>query len=62
MKEHILIDVTITGEVIIEGVGFKGNACDKALKAFEEAAGVVKSKKKKPEYYSTATNQQKVGG
>ena len=60
--KQIEIEVSETGEVKIEAVGFKGNSCEQATKAFEKALGVVRDKKKKPEYYQnqTTTNQKHV--
>lgn len=60
--KNIQVDISNTGEVTIEAVGFKGNACEKATEALENALGVTKSKKKKPEYWQTNTQQQKIGG
>ena len=56
--KQIIIEVSPEGELKIEAVGFKGAACVKATEAFEKALGVVKSKTKKPEYYSQTTNTQ----
>lgn len=47
----IEIEVAATGEIKIEAMGFKGNACEKATAAIEAALGVKKSSKKKPEFY-----------
>ena len=60
---HKSIEVTIDPEgiVTIEATGFRGNACGNATKEIEEALGLQKSHKKKPEYYSlTTTTQQQV--
>lgn len=56
--KQIIIEVSATGELKIEAVGFKGNACEKATRALEEALGKPSNRKKKPEYYQTNTNQQ----
>jgi hypothetical protein len=50
--KHIEVEVAATGEVKIEAVGFKGNSCEQATKALEQALGATASKKKKPEYYN----------
>ena len=60
--KQIIINVSATGEVTIEAVGFKGSSCDKATEAFEKALGAAKSKTKKPEYYASARTQQRIGG
>ena len=51
MKPTIEIIVSPTGDIAIEGVGFKGADCEKATRFLEEALGVVNSKVKKPEFH-----------
>ena len=58
----ITIEINNDGEVVIETLGFKGEACAKATEAIEKALGVPSSRKKKPEYYDQSSNTQKVGG
>jgi hypothetical protein len=60
--KQIIVTVTPEGEVQIEAVGFKGNACESATKAIEQALGVKKGFKKKPEYYASNTTTQRIGG
>lgn len=60
---EIIIDDN--GEVIIDGEGFDGKGCEKALGEYLKALGKEKSSKKKAEFYQK--NQQigqsnKVGG
>jgi hypothetical protein len=47
------IEITVDpeGKVTVEGVGFKGKSCDKAMEAYEKALGTSGKKKLKPEYY-----------
>lgn len=54
---HRTIEVTIDpeGTVILEATGFRGNACEKATKEIEEALGLQKTRKKKPEYHAINT-------
>jgi len=54
---HRTIEVTIdpAGTVIVEATGFRGNACEKATKEIEEALGLQKTRKKKPEYHALTT-------
>ena len=61
--KQIIIDVTPEGAVKIEAIGFKGQACEAATKAVEEALGFVASRKRKPEFQQSAltVGQQKVG-
>ena len=63
MSRSIQVVVGPTGEVTIEAAGFKGQACEKATAALEAALGVVKGRKKKPDYYAQAVvaTQQRVG-
>ena len=59
MKPTIEIVVALTGEVLIEGVGFKGADCEQATRFLEVALGVVNSKAKKPEYHQQARSTLK---
>lgn len=47
----ITVTVSPKGEVAIEGSGFKGPACDKAMTEIESALGITKARKNKGEYY-----------
>ena len=51
------IEITITedSQITIEGTGFKGKACDKAMEAFEVALGKQTERKNKAEYYQVTT-------
>jgi hypothetical protein len=51
MKPSIEILIQPTGELQIEGLGFKGSSCEAATKALEAALGVTTATKKKPEYH-----------
>lgn len=57
--KSITIEVAANGEVTIEGHGFKGADCEKATKAMEEALGVAKNRKKKPDYYQHEVKTQR---
>lgn len=46
----IIVDISETGEVSIEAVGFKGKACETATASLEKALGVTTGSKRKPEY------------
>jgi hypothetical protein len=63
MQKQIIVTVNQSGEIEIEAVGFKGNACEKATKALEDALGVAGKRKKKPEYHFTSgvSQQQTIG-
>jgi fatty acid/phospholipid biosynthesis enzyme len=51
MKE-IIVTIKKDGTTEIEGKGFVGNACDKAMEPIEKALGKVAKKKLKSEYYT----------
>ncbi len=55
----IIVDVSPTGEVKIDAVGFKGNACQQATAAIERALGKVTSKQFKPEAHTQTQTQTK---
>jgi len=62
-KRSIDVIVNTDGTLIIDAVGFKGAACDKATRFLEEALGVAGPKQKKPEYHQrgTTAHVQKLG-
>lgn len=60
MKE-IEIRVGADGSIEVEGHGFKGVECDKALAAIEEALGVAEKRTNKPEYRQNNTTSQHLG-
>ena len=59
------IDVIINtdGSLVIDAVGFKGAACDKATRFLEEALGQIATKQRKPSYNerNQTKQQQQVG-
>lgn len=60
MKE-VVVDITGSGEVKIDAIGFKGRDCEEVTKAITRAlGGDVKSDKKKPEYNERRSEQRKV--
>jgi len=63
MNRSIVVVIGPKGEILIEGVGFKGSSCEKATRYIEEALGTVWHRVKKPEHSQTRTtsNQQEVG-
>lgn len=60
MKE-ILIDISPTGDVTIEGKGFAGPECKLFTKELEDALGDVTKTELKPEYRRNATVTRKAG-
>jgi hypothetical protein len=51
MKPSIEILIQPTGELQVEGIGFKGSDCEQATQVIEAALGITKAKVKKPEYH-----------
>jgi len=60
MKPSITVEVSPTGDLSIEGVGFKGPECETATRFLEEALGIVRTQAKKPEYHQRQLKTQKV--
>jgi len=50
MAKSIVIDFDESGDCSIEGEGFVGPECDKALREIETALGQTTNRTKKPEY------------
>ena len=63
MKRTIEVIVSVSGEIQIDAVGFKGADCDQATKFLEEALGVVHQKQRKPEFHrrTKSKHQQRIG-
>lgn len=61
MNKQVIIQVSPDGEVKIDAVGFKGNACEKATAALIKAMGQVTKSAKKPEFFAQQTQEQKAG-
>jgi len=63
MKKTIEVTFTPAGEFTVQTFGFKGNSCNQATKAFEEALGQVESSRHTAEFFQSETtkNQQKLG-
>ena len=59
----IEVIVNTDGSLIIDAVGFKGPACEKATRFLEEALGQIASKQRKPAFNerNQAHRQQRVG-
>ena len=51
MSRRIQVRVSSTGEVEVEAKGFKGNGCEAATKAIEEALGQPSERRRKPEFW-----------
>jgi hypothetical protein len=57
--KQIEVIVSPDGEVTIDVVGFKGQGCEKATKALEEAMGITGKRNRKPEYHAHEAATQK---
>jgi len=58
-QEKVTVTFKKGGKVVVEGHGFKGGTCDKALESFEKAVGKKKKQTLKPEYYEQNTEKKK---
>ena len=58
-QRSIEVIVHTDGSLIIDAVGFKGPACDKATRFLEEALGRIASKQRKPAYNERNRTQTK---
>ena len=58
-KRSIDVIVNTDGSLIIDAVGFKGPACDKATRFLEEALGQIAGKQRKPAYNERNRTQTK---
>ena len=54
MQKKITIDFAEDGSIKIEGHGFRGVECDKAMAEIEKSLGTQTSRKNKPEYLAQA--------
>jgi hypothetical protein len=59
MKPSITVEVSPTGDIRIEGHGFKGPECEAATRFLEQALGIVRAKQRKPEYNQSTTTKLK---
>ncbi len=63
IKPTIEVIVSLTGDISIDAVGFKGADCERATRFLEQALGVTKTRVKKPEYHqSRQTHQRQTAG
>jgi hypothetical protein len=65
MSRRIHVKVSPTGEITVEAEGFKGNGCEAATKAIEDALGKPGQRTRKPDFWRQSNshqNQQQIGG
>ena len=58
MSRKIHVRITPAGEITVEAEGFKGNGCECATKAIEEALGNAGTRTRKPDFWRQASRQQ----
>ncbi len=58
-KPSIDVIVNTDGSLIIDAIGFKGPACEKATRFLEEALGQIATKQRKPAYNERNRTQTK---
>lgn len=65
MSRRIQVRITLAGEITVEAQGYKGNGCEAATKAIEEALGKPGTRTRKPDFWrqeNSRNNDQKLGG
>lgn len=65
MSRRIHVRISPAGEITVEAEGFRGNGCEAATKAIEDALGKPGTRNRKPEFWrqeNRQRNQQKLGG
>lgn len=65
MSRRILVRISATGDTTVEAEGFKGNGCEAATKAIENALGKRRERTHKPEFRQqsqTHQNTEHLGG
>ena len=55
MSKQITVDFAEDGSIKIEGHGFKGVECDKAMAEIEKSLGTQTSRKNKAEFHAQTT-------
>jgi uncharacterized protein YuzE len=60
MAKEIVIDIDENGNCKLEGMGFMGPECEKAMSEIESALGTTTSKVLKPEHSVVVRNKTKL--
>lgn len=60
MKKQINVCITPEGKIVVEGAGFKGSGCEKAIKKLLDGLGKAEGKKKHEYYLQDTSNQTKI--
>ena len=64
MSRRIHVRISPIGEISVEAEGFKGNGCEAATKAIEDALGKPRERTRKPDFWrqsQSIRNQQQLG-
>lgn len=64
MSRKIHVRIAPSGEITVEAEGYKGNGCEAATKAIEEALGKTGNRTRKPDFWrqeNKTQNKQKLG-
>jgi hypothetical protein len=64
VSRRIHVRISPIGEISVEAEGFKGNGCEAATKAIEEALGKPRERTRKPDFWrqsQSTRNQQQLG-
>lgn len=58
MSRRIHVRVSAVGEIQVEAEGFKGNGCEAATKAIEDALGKPRERTRKPDFWRQSQRHQ----
>ncbi len=58
-QRSIEVIVNTDGSLLIDAIGFKGPACEKATRFLEDALGQIATKQRKPDYNERNRTQTK---
>jgi hypothetical protein len=64
VSRRIHVRISPIGDISVEAEGFKGNGCEAATKAIEEALGKPRERTRKPDFWrqsQSTRNQQQLG-
>ena len=65
MSRKIHVRITPSGDITVEAHGIKGQGCEAATKAIEDALGKAGTRTRKPDFWRQSNgsrNQQRLGG
>ncbi len=65
MSRKIQVRINPSGDITVEAQGFKGQGCEAATKAIEDALGKAGTRTRKPDFWRQShisRNEQRLGG